>query len=496
MKKIINAVLALAAAFAAFSCVSEEGEEVSWGNKDLKIVSSELSFAPAGGENKIIVETSGTVTAETSVSWLTLSVEGKEITLTAALNPSVSIRYAKIVISSGKESATVTAQQNGVILKDFNPSDIAATNKGGRYEFTYTSNLPLTVSADKDFVTATADDEEGVLTIVVNPNATIDYRTAVVTYSAGNNTGKINIGQAGSILETSNWSISYDGRAKGSNNFLQDSFTVTVTDPAATGSYQVVAIPKATYTASGEEQEDFVVSTATPALLAELGTITASSLYSTTATKNYFPKLNNGTYLIYAIGLDTQGHNSGYYAVKEVEINYNYSGFAKYLGNWNYSDGTVWAITTYMDGEAYYIDGIQGFSAATYGDDWGLNTVGNMTVIGYYDSVSDTWTLTRQNIANWVDGAASAVLGVNVTVTDFIAGTNGSATPGATRATALNGLIFTASMSGSSMVLTPASGVGNVQYFMALSGGYGNYDYCYMFDYEVLPVALPATLTK
>ena len=83
MKKIAYLFTA-ALAFAALSaCDNGEGEVLSFGNKDLAVVKANLLFGPDGGSNTITVESTNPISATSSSSWATVSVNGMSVVVSA-----------------------------------------------------------------------------------------------------------------------------------------------------------------------------------------------------------------------------------------------------------------------------------------------------------------------------------------------------------------------------------------------------------------------------
>lgn len=370
MKKLAYLFTAALAVAALSACDNGEGEYLSYGNKDLAVVEANLLFGPEGGSNTITVESTNAVTAASEASWASVSVNGKSIVVTAPAYSSNETRYAKITIKAGNESTFVVAQQMGVMVKDFNPSDINATSKAETFDFTFVSNTTMTATADVDWITpsvikATGTDEPDTLRISLLENPTIDVRTGVVSYAAGTYNGTINVTQAGAMVQNPNWTITYEGVTK-VDGHSRDDFQVAV-GSEDTGKYAFTYLPASQYSASGLEMADFVVTGVVPALGA------SPVMYSDTQ-HFYYPKLENDKYIAFAVGLDDNGLTTGYYQYLEFEINRDKTPYEKLLGSWTIErkgNGTsvtdTWTIYEDVEDESFLIEGIEGHAFSFFG---------------------------------------------------------------------------------------------------------------------------------
>lgn len=420
MKKLAY-ILSAALAFAALSaCDKGEGDVLSFGNKDLSIVEANLLFGPDGGSNTITVESTSNVTATSEASWASVAVNGKSIVVTAPAYSSNETRYSKITIKAGDESTSVTVQQMGVLVKGFNPSDINAASKETVVDYTYTSNVTMTATADVDWITpsiikATAADEPDTLRIKLAENPTVDVRTGVVSYAAGAYNGTINVTQSGAMVQNPNWTITYEGVTK-VDGHSRDDFQVAV-GSEDTGKYAFTVLPASQYTASGKEMDDFIATVVAP-------TLTSATLYSDTQ-HFYYPKFENDKYIAFAVGLDDKGLTSGYYQTLEFTINREKTNFEKFLGTWTVArgDGNTdeWIVTEIEEDASVKIQGICGTTpswmendkgaVATYDPATGkFSIVNDQKVDGWEHSTYGWLDLTLQGTIDY-DGSVSRVSG-------------------------------------------------------------------------------------
>ena len=368
MKKLLYTFATILAIAAFTSCDDGEGDVIAFGNADLKVKSAELLFGPDGGTNSIVVETSGTVSATSDASWAAVSVNGKTVSVTAGPYSEIETRYAKITINAGSESTNVIVQQQPVVVKGFNPEDIMSIGKGGTFEIPFESNVDMSVFSDVDWITVTvetAEDGSKYIKIVVEPNTSVDVRIGNVNYSAGAFNGSIEISQAGVMVRTNNWTISYEGVTKVNGRSVDD-FLVSV-GSEDTGAYAVVLEPKSKFTESGMDDIEDYISTAVM--------VQAQDAEQYTATQHIYslPKLANDTYILYVVGLNDEDVASGYYQYMEFTIDRELTPYEKWLGYWKVDrgDGTIdtWTITPDEEDVSVFIDGIGGSSVSFWGDE-------------------------------------------------------------------------------------------------------------------------------
>lgn len=367
MKKLAYLFTAALTVAALSACDNGEGDVLSFGNKDLTVLEANLLFGPEGGSNTITVESTNPVTAASEASWASVSVNGQSIVVTAPAYSSNETRYAKITIKAGDESTFVTAQQMGVMVKGFNPSDINAASKAETFDFTFVSNTAMTATADVDWITpsvikATAADEPDTLRISLLENPTVDVRTGVVSYAAGAYNGTINVTQSGAMVQNPNWTITYEGVTK-VDGHSRDDFQVAV-GSEDTGKYAFTVLPASQYTASGKEMDDFIATVVAP-------TLASAALYSDTQ-HFYYPKFENDKYIAFAVGLDDKGLTTGYYQYLEFTINREKTNFEKFLGTWTVARGDgytdEWVVTEIEEDVSVKITGICGASVSWLGN--------------------------------------------------------------------------------------------------------------------------------
>ncbi len=384
MKKIFYLLTAVLAIAAFSACDDGEGDMVSFGNKDLKVVEANLLFGPEGGTNTITVESSSPVTATSVSSWAGVSVNGSTVSVTVPAWSSNESRYAKITLRAGDESTDVTVQQSGILVKDFNPSDISAAGKSCSYDFPFVSNAEMTAVSNVDWITPSVVKGVGTnvdtLRIALAANGTIDPRGGIVTYKAGAYTGDINVSQAGAMVRNDNWTITYEGVAKVEDK-SRDDVLVTV-GGEDTGMYSLTVVPASLYRDSGLSVDDFVVTTIAPMVV--------NDEMATETRHYYFPKFENGDYIAYAVGFNDQKLTSGWYQYLEFTIDREKTPYEKWLGTWSVPRGDgnndQWIISELVEDVSVKIQGICGATPEWLGNDGGVTAdfspeTGKLTVM-------------------------------------------------------------------------------------------------------------------
>ena len=392
MKKILYFLTAILTLGMLAACDNGEGDMISYGNKDLKVKEANLLFGPQGGTNTITVESASTVTATSGSSWASVAVNGNEVSVTFPAWTSNESRYAKITLKAGNETTSVTIQQSGVLVKDFNPEDISAPGKPISYDFPFISNAVMTASADVDWITTSVvkgvDTDVDTLRVSLEANDSIDPRSGVVSYASGSYDGTINVSQAGAMVRIDNWTITYEGVTKVEGK-SRDDILVTVGEEDY-GKYALAVVPASQYKASGLYIDDFIVMVVAPTLAK--GEKTAETEHF------YYPKFENGDYIAFAVGFNDDGLTSGYYQYLEFTIDREKSPYEKWLGTWSVprGDGNTdeWIITEITEDESVKIQGICGTTPDWMGNDAGAVAqfdpeTGMLIVMN--DQVIDSW---------------------------------------------------------------------------------------------------------
>jgi hypothetical protein len=146
----------------------------------IKITSADVVFMPGGGTNQITTEASGTLTATSSSSWLTIKVNGSNLELTAQPNTGLQTRTAIINLSANGAVATLTAQQKGLII-DMNVHDNYQFNDSDNQDsiINNNSNVDFEVSVSDSWIKVLKTKHD--FAVSVEDNASNDFRVGSVT---------------------------------------------------------------------------------------------------------------------------------------------------------------------------------------------------------------------------------------------------------------------------------------------------------------------------
>ena len=167
-------------------------------------------YAATGGPLSFTINTNVPWSVRSDVSWLKFSPEngqpdpdGRTITVVATAEPSdVMERVATVTVTAGDDEETFDVTQKG----SFEMTAITGEfpGAGGSQALKLRTDLPWTVSADKDWVTFDKESGEGsnaqtVINVTAKPNDDA-ARKAVITVTAGGESHTFEVSQAGSAF--------------------------------------------------------------------------------------------------------------------------------------------------------------------------------------------------------------------------------------------------------------------------------------------------------
>ena len=167
-------------------------------------------YAATGGPLSFTINTNVPWSVRTDVSWLKFSPEngqpdpdGRTITVVATAEPSdVMERVATVTVTAGDDEETFDVTQKG----SFEMTAITGEfpGAGGSQALKLRTDLPWTVSADKDWITFDKESGEGsnaqtVINVTAKPNDDA-ARKAVITVTAGGESHTFEVSQAGSAF--------------------------------------------------------------------------------------------------------------------------------------------------------------------------------------------------------------------------------------------------------------------------------------------------------
>lgn len=161
----------------------------------LEVKTAALEFDHNGGQNTVNVASTGTLTATTTSNWLTATVSGSTVTLTAAKNESLEGRSATVVLKAGDKQTSVTATQKGKPYGfsenlDFNLNDDKQT-----VNLYLVHTDPVSFETDYDWIHPTFNEETSQVELTIDENETTWRRSGEVKVSSGSYSDVITITQ-------------------------------------------------------------------------------------------------------------------------------------------------------------------------------------------------------------------------------------------------------------------------------------------------------------
>ena len=232
MKKIYKSILfTLLASVAVTSCDSYEAPNLHT-DPAVTIVGRDTDFPAAASTGTIKFEADGPVTVTSASEWITATVEGDEIHVSCTQNNSLESRSGILTVKCDDSTTEIAIIQEGVIFQLSDEGDLTFKAETGSKTIATKSNIPLEVRTDSEWVTASYD--EGIITVTVGQNPTLDERNAKLTVVYGDNESTIGVKQDGiyfSIFDRTEWFVN-DSKNRYNYDFPFDiTVKYTSTDP-------------------------------------------------------------------------------------------------------------------------------------------------------------------------------------------------------------------------------------------------------------------------
>ena len=184
MKKIFSLIVLLAGVISFTSCGEDDATYTPV--LPLEIASNDVYFEAAGGTGSIVVNATGTVTAETTSDWITLSVNGKTVTVTAKENTALDGRSARIVLIADGATTNVTAIQTGLIYQLENClSNYTVESGASTLKISVVSSASVAVNSLVGWITAAYNAEDSEITLNIAANMTPEDREGQVAIEVG-----------------------------------------------------------------------------------------------------------------------------------------------------------------------------------------------------------------------------------------------------------------------------------------------------------------------
>ena len=198
MKRIYSFIAFIAAVAMFTACGSDDASYNAV--PTLEVTSADVLFEAEGGDGSIVLNTANTVAAATDANWLTLTVNGNKVVVTANPNLSREGRNAVIKLHAGNTETQVTATQKssiyGVPSQEFEIADYEAS-----IDIPVTHTQDVTVQSNTDWITATWNPETNKIEIEAEDNNEADPREGTITITMGEYSDEITIVQHGFLLE-------------------------------------------------------------------------------------------------------------------------------------------------------------------------------------------------------------------------------------------------------------------------------------------------------
>ena len=192
----------------------------------LQVTSAQVLFDAEGGNGSIVVNATGTVTATTDANWLTLSVQGNNVTVTATPNTTLNGRSALIKLTSGSTQTEVTATQKGSVYGLESELDLTFNNDARTLNIPFQHPSTVQLKPLVDWITATFDDATDEITVQIAKNT-----------SGWRRTGKLAIESAGICDTLTVTQFDFIDDALGTYRFAyqSDKWTYTMVELERTG---------------------------------------------------------------------------------------------------------------------------------------------------------------------------------------------------------------------------------------------------------------------
>ena len=394
MKRIFSILLTLIAALGVFSCQTEKDADGSQylAGPALEIISKEVVFAPQGGSGSIVINTRETVSASADRSWAVVTVTGNRVTITVDRNESLESRYATIKLAAGGASAEVTAQQFGINSAYAWDDTYTFPYGGGTLDLPYGESGTVWVDvSETNWITAQVDEENHLIHFTVAKSIYNYERVGHVTVTIGDdytreltfiqqkNPAGLNPGEEEPVEFTVQpaWTPKYIQPTDPKDPM--STVGVDVAEGQSGGRYFIQVVTQADFNAAGADEQIFLNRNAATWAAASPRLFRASSTLE-------IDKLQNGSYRVYAIGVNNDNKVNYTYAVATFNVTKVLSPYEKFLGTWSYDRGgieDIWTITEKVPNQSYNVTGIDG------------NTV--ITAEAVFNAADGTMTLSAQS---------------------------------------------------------------------------------------------------
>jgi hypothetical protein len=199
MKKLYS-LIALLTAVILFTACGKDDATYNPAPK-LEVTAVNVLFEPEGGQGSITVNTASSLSATTDASWLSLTVNGNQVTAVADANTTLDGRSAKITLQAGGAEAFVTATQKGSVYGITLTDELLqiADTANSQTAIPIVHSGAVNVESLVDWLSARFDEESSSIVVVGQANPQKEARTGYVAYATGNIKDTLTITQKGNF---------------------------------------------------------------------------------------------------------------------------------------------------------------------------------------------------------------------------------------------------------------------------------------------------------
>lgn len=195
MRKFFDSIVFLFAISLLVACSDDTNTPPGYHESNLSVVSQNVVFGAAGGEGEITVNSDNAISAiaESQGDWISLNVQDNTIKVTTKANPSLEGRSSRILISSGQDTTSVTAQQLGLTMSLERNKVSVNRDAATDVSVAISNSNPVEVSSDNDWVTPELVSDSIVLHFSENTSGS--RREGTVTVQSGDYVQTIDVEQ-------------------------------------------------------------------------------------------------------------------------------------------------------------------------------------------------------------------------------------------------------------------------------------------------------------
>ena len=193
MKKLYSFFVLLAAVTMFTACGDDDATYTP--TPILEVSNADLIFEATGGNGTIQVNTTGTLTATTESSWVTLSVSGNTVNVTVAENPTLNGRSATIKLTANGITSQVSATQKGGTYGLIDGTTFSFDNRARNLNLALVHTSAVKVESLCNWLTASFNTSTDEFEIKVDENDSGWRRTGKIAFQTGDIRDTITISQ-------------------------------------------------------------------------------------------------------------------------------------------------------------------------------------------------------------------------------------------------------------------------------------------------------------